>query len=190
MHETAQIENTTFSKKVRRMLGLSLETWNNIMVMFLGIGAFAAVMVGVSTFAVIRLQKLEATNAALAFEQYKLGVDSRVADAKKEGIEAGKTAGDAVLRAKELEKEVANAKTTQQKVEIDLSRQKERTAKAEKDLLELQERVKLRHLTKEQKDTLVRLLSNQLPISPVFFGDSEFQTGKCSERILSRSLTD
>jgi hypothetical protein len=116
MHEMAQTENTTFSKTVRRMFGLSLDTWNNIMLVFLGIGALAAVVVVVSTVIVIKLQRLEATDASLAFEQYKLGVAVQVADAKKEGIEAGKTAGNALLRAAELEKEAAAARLETEKV--------------------------------------------------------------------------
>jgi len=88
MHEIAQIENTTFSKKVRRMLGLSLETWNTVMVASLGIGAAAAVIVGVSTFVIIKLQKLEAADASAAFEQYKLGVASQTAELEKEAAVA------------------------------------------------------------------------------------------------------
>jgi len=116
MHEMAQTENTAFSKKVSRMFGLSLATWNNIMLVFLGIGALAAVIVVVSTFVVIKLQRLEAENAGLAFEQYKLGVAGQVADAKREGIEAGKTAGNAILRAAELEKEAAAARLETEKL--------------------------------------------------------------------------
>lgn len=86
------------------------------MVVFLGIGAFAAIIVGISTYTVIRLQKAEAKDANDAFELYKLGVAAQVADAKKEGIEAGKTAGDAMVRAAELEKEAANARLETEKI--------------------------------------------------------------------------
>lgn len=116
MHEMAHIENATFSKKVRRMFGLSLDTWNNIMVVFLGLGALAALIVVVSTFIIIRLQKLEAVDANLALEQYKLGVAAQVAAANEAGIEAGKMAGNAVLRAAELEKEAANARLETEKI--------------------------------------------------------------------------
>jgi hypothetical protein len=115
-HDMAHTANTHFSKKVRRMLGLSLDFWNNILVVFLGLGALAAIIVVVSTFIVIRLQRLEAADASLAFEQYKLGVSAQVADAKREGIEAGKMAGNAVLRAAELENEAANARLETEKI--------------------------------------------------------------------------
>jgi hypothetical protein len=112
----AQIENTNVSKEVRRMLGLGLDSWNSLLVIFLGIGALAALVVGVSTYAVIRLQKAEAKDATDAFELYKLRVAAQVAEAKKEGIDAGKTAGDALVRAAELEKDAANARLETEKI--------------------------------------------------------------------------
>lgn len=57
-----------------------------------------------------------------------------------------------------LQKAAADAKAAQQKVEIDLARQQERTATAEKNLLELQERVKLRRLSAEQRKKLIDFL--------------------------------
>jgi hypothetical protein len=116
MHETEQIDNTNFSSKVRRMFGLGLDSWNNLVVVFLAIGAIAAVFVGISTYAVVRLQRAEAKDANDAFELYKLGVAAQVADAKKEGIEAGKAAGDALVRAAELENEAANARLETEKI--------------------------------------------------------------------------
>jgi hypothetical protein len=43
-------------------------------------------------------------------------LQSKVSDAKKEGIEAGKTAGNALVRAAELEKEAANARLETEKL--------------------------------------------------------------------------
>jgi len=57
-----------------------------------------------------------------------------------------------------LQKAASDAKAAQQKVEIDLEKQKERTATAEKNLLELQERIKDRHLSAENRKKLVALL--------------------------------
>lgn len=67
----AAIENTNLSKKVRRMLGLSLDTWNNIMLSFLGVAAVAAAVVGISTYAAVQLAKLEAKDASDALDRYK-----------------------------------------------------------------------------------------------------------------------
>ena len=92
------------------MLGLSLEAWNNIMLLSLGAAATSAVVVGISTYAVVRLQRAEAADAASEFERYRMSVASQVADAKSEGIAAGKAAGNALLRAAELEKRAAELK--------------------------------------------------------------------------------
>jgi|SRR5580704_11078636 hypothetical protein len=57
------MSNDNFSKKVRRMLGLDLDSWNNLMVASLAFGAFAAVFLGIATFIVIKLQKAESEAA-------------------------------------------------------------------------------------------------------------------------------
>jgi hypothetical protein len=101
----AQIENVTFSKVMRLMLSLSLDAWNNILLLSLAAAAMAAVIVGCSTYVIVQLQKHEATDARDAFERYKLSVEGQVAEAKRQGIEAGKSAGDALLRAAALEKQ-------------------------------------------------------------------------------------
>jgi hypothetical protein len=61
------------------MLGLTLDTWNNIMLSFLGIAAIAAAFVGVSTYATIQLAKQEAADAKRDFDAYKLTVAGQVA---------------------------------------------------------------------------------------------------------------
>jgi hypothetical protein len=99
----AQIENTNFPKKVRRMLGLALDSWNNLMVLSLGLGAIAAVIVGISTYAVIKLQRAEAEDASAAFEQYKLGVSAQAETAKSEIAKANARTAEAELRIKRLE---------------------------------------------------------------------------------------
>jgi hypothetical protein len=101
----AQTENTTFPKGVRLMLGLTLDAWNNILFLSLAAAGIAAVIVACSTYVIVQLQKREAADAHDAFERYKLSVEGKVAEAKKEGIEAGKSAGDALLRAAALEKQ-------------------------------------------------------------------------------------
>jgi len=53
--------------EMNRMLGLSLDSWNTILVWFLGIGAVADIVVGLATFVVIKLQKLESQDAASEF---------------------------------------------------------------------------------------------------------------------------
>ena len=108
--EIPMTANAIFSKRVSRMWGMSLDTWNNVLLAFLAIAAFAAAVVGFSTYATIRLAKEEAAASKAEFEAYKLTVEGKVADAKREGIKAGETAANAQLRAAELEKETASAK--------------------------------------------------------------------------------
>src|ERR1017187_4994227 len=87
-HEMATIENTNFSKKVRRMFGFALDTWNNILLFFLAITAVAAAFVIVSTYATIQLAKQDAADSKKEFDEYKLTVEGQVADGKKEGRKA------------------------------------------------------------------------------------------------------
>src|SRR5258706_3216693 len=95
-------ENTNFSKGVRRMLGLSLDGWNNVMLLCLAAVAIAAISVGVAQYVIIQLAKQEASDAKKELDEYKLTVEGKVADAKSEGIRAGETASNALLKAEEL----------------------------------------------------------------------------------------
>jgi hypothetical protein len=85
--DAARTENTTASKKVRRMFGLDLDAWNVVMVSFLGVAAIAAVVVGVSTAIIIKLQKqseLESNEriASLVTQGDKLRKDTAEANAR------------------------------------------------------------------------------------------------------------
>lgn len=98
------------SKSERVIWGLSLNGWEEVMRgSLVVVGAFGLIA-GLATWNVVSLQRDELKSAQNEFDLYKLGVDEKVADAKKEGIEAGKVAGDALVRAAALEKEAANAK--------------------------------------------------------------------------------
>jgi hypothetical protein len=83
-----ETENTSFSKRLRRMLGLSLHAWENVMLIFLGVAAIAAVFVGISTYAVVRLQKVEAEDARKDLEEYKLDAGQKIAEANARAEEA------------------------------------------------------------------------------------------------------
>jgi hypothetical protein len=82
------------------------------------------------------------------------------AEAKLE-VEKGNVAG--------LQKDATDAKTAQQRVETELSKQRERTATAETTLLALQEKIRPRRLSPEQKkaikDALEGLPPHQVLIS-------------------------
>ena len=114
------------------MWGLSLDFWNNLIVGFLALGAFAAAVVGVATYVAFQLQKQEARAANEALERYKIGVAAQVEEAKKEGVEAGKTAGNAIVRAATLEKEAENARLETERLKAQLSWRTLSTETAEK----------------------------------------------------------
>jgi hypothetical protein len=80
-------ENTTSSKTVRRMLGLSLHAWEDIMALSLATAAAAAVVVGVSTYIVIQLTRHANEEAAkqiaeLALQGDQLRKDTAEANAR------------------------------------------------------------------------------------------------------------
>jgi hypothetical protein len=111
------------AKLERRMWwGLSLDSWNNLIV---ACGAFSGAFVlltGAATYVAFQLQKQEARDAHDALERYKLTVAAQVADAKKEGIEAGKVAGDATVKAAEANRAAAEANERAAKAELELAK--------------------------------------------------------------------
>lgn len=80
------------------------------MLLSLGIAGLVAVAVFVTTASVVILQRRDIAQTKREYEEYKLTVDAKVADAKQEGIAAGKSAGDALLKAAVLEKEAQELK--------------------------------------------------------------------------------
>jgi hypothetical protein len=66
--DMAQIENTTFSRKVGRMWGIDLHSWEQLMLWSLAAAALAALAVVVTTTVVVTLQKeeSEASNERIA----------------------------------------------------------------------------------------------------------------------------
>gem|GEM_PF-7056821 len=97
-------------------------------------GVFALAVFG-TTRAVVVLQRHETAAANKELEEYKLSVEGKVADAKKEGIEAGRIAGNALVRQAELERETARlaaeaeaSKAQTAIAQADAARANERTA--------------------------------------------------------------
>jgi hypothetical protein len=111
-HNMAITDSASFQVNGNGMLGFGLDTWNNFLVVFLAVAATFALLAAIATYVVIQLQKEETAAARGEFERYKLGVESQVADAKKEGIEAGEKAGNALVRAAQLEKEAQELKAS------------------------------------------------------------------------------
>jgi hypothetical protein len=83
----------------------------------------------------------DANAKAKELEQNNLQLQGKIAE------ESGKVAG--------LQKSAADARAVQQRVETELAKQQERAANAERSLLELEERIKPRILTGDQRTILV-----------------------------------
>jgi hypothetical protein len=105
------ITNGRNIKGVRQMSADDVSWWANwILVGALLVGVAATYAIVVSGNIKEANLKSELKEKDDALETYKLTVDGKVADAKSEGIKAGEAAGNALVRAAELEKEAASAR--------------------------------------------------------------------------------
>jgi hypothetical protein len=107
---------TTLSKRVNMIWGLSLQGWEDLMRGSLLVVGVFGLIAGLSTWYVVKLQRAEIAHSAIELEEYKSDAAVKVEEAKKEGIEAGKTAGNALVRAAELEREAATARLETEKL--------------------------------------------------------------------------
>lgn len=93
------------------MFGHNSDWWNAALLIALGATVLAAVAVAFTTYAVINTQKREAIASAQEFERYKIGVEERVADAKK-------NAENAHLETERLRSQVAWRRISQEQHDI------------------------------------------------------------------------
>ncbi|KJC36966.1 hypothetical protein UP09_27190 [Bradyrhizobium sp. LTSP885] len=96
--------------------GLSLHSWEDLMRVALLIVGVSGLIAGLATWFVVKLQRAEIAQSTIELEEYKSDASIKVEEARKEGIEAGKVAGDALVRAAELEKEAATARLETEKI--------------------------------------------------------------------------
>jgi len=108
-------------RKASRMLGLTLHTWEILLV-------FSLVAVALATVFVVALARKEASEIKREYDTYKLTVDAKVAAAKEEGIKAGEAAGDALVRAAALEKDAARLTREAEEARLETERLKEQVA--------------------------------------------------------------
>lgn len=111
------------------------------MLITLVIAGVAALLVAAATTGAVVASKREAVASRAELERYKLTVDGKIADAKREGIEAGKAAGDALLRAAALEKEAQQLKAANLALELQVQPRRlsgEKSAKLTSALAKLQ----------------------------------------------------
>ena len=89
MAEAAKSENTTFSKKLRRsVFGMSLHSWEQLMLLSLGIAGLIAVAIFVTTASVVILQRHETAEAKRELEEYKLDAGAKISAAEAVGLTA------------------------------------------------------------------------------------------------------
>jgi len=123
----------------------SLHSWEEWMLISLAAAAISAVAVVVTTQRVIKLQRIELEASKAVTEGLKsanLTLEVKVADAKNEGIEAGKAAGNALLRAAELEKQAAESRERATKLELELAKIKQPRLLSEERLKPLAEKLR------------------------------------------------
>jgi hypothetical protein len=119
MAETVQAENAAFSRMVKRVFGLDLHSWEQVMLLSLGVAALAAVAVVVATAIVVRLQKVESNTSRHELELYKAEAGEKIAAAEA----VGKTAQAEIAKANAQIAE-ANARTAAAEIQLQEMRQK------------------------------------------------------------------
>jgi hypothetical protein len=105
--ERPTIEYTTFSKRVSRMWGFDLDSWNSLLLLSLAITALAAFAVVVATTAVMRLQRAAELATKEEFERYKLEAGEKISAANAVGDTAKAAAAEANLARLKLEEKLA-----------------------------------------------------------------------------------
>jgi hypothetical protein len=130
------------------IFGLTSSAWDKTLIASLIIAAIAAIAVGFSTAASIIAHQQETLASEASLDRYKEEAAGRIAEARTAGIEAGKEAGNALLKAGEANKEAARAH--QRAVETELALEQERVQR-----LRLEHMVQNRRLTDDQCTAIV-----------------------------------
>jgi hypothetical protein len=105
-------------------LGFTSGFWDIALIVGLAFAALAAFFVVVTTVGSIVTNKRERELAQQEIAAYKLIVDAKVADAKHAGIEAGKEAGGAILRAAEANERAAKLEKDAEGLRLELAKLK------------------------------------------------------------------
>jgi hypothetical protein len=104
--ETANIEKTAFSRKVRRVFGLDLHSWEQLMLSALGIAGLVAIAVFVTTASVVILQREENARTKDEFERYKLEAGEKIATANADAADANRKAEEERTERLKLEAQI------------------------------------------------------------------------------------
>lgn len=109
MAEAPYIEKTVFLRKVKRVLGLDLHSWEQLMLLSLGVAGLIAVAVFVTTASVVILQRHETAEAKRELDAYKLDAGKKIAASAAVGETAKADAAEANAAAERAKAEAAKA---------------------------------------------------------------------------------
>lgn len=101
-------EKTTFLRRLRRVLGLDLHSWEQLMLLSLAVTGLAAIAVFVTTASVVILQRNENAKTKTEFEAYKIDSGKQIASANALAEVAKANVAKAQERSAELEKDAAS----------------------------------------------------------------------------------
>lgn len=101
-----------------------IDSFNLIYVWALVIGVASAAVVAGTSWKIIKWQGQIQAEKDRYFDTFRLAVAAQVADAKKEGIDAGKAAGGALLKAAEADERAAKLEKEAAGLRLDLAKVK------------------------------------------------------------------
>jgi hypothetical protein len=114
MHDNPIDASAIPSKRVIRVFGLSLHSWEDLMIFALAIVGVFGVVVGVATFAVVRLQRAEIAASKDEFEKYKIEAGEKISAAEAVGQTAQADIAKAAAQIAE-----ANARTKEAELKLE-----------------------------------------------------------------------
>jgi hypothetical protein len=103
------------SKKVNRMWGFDLDTWNSLVLWSLGATAVAAFAIAISTRAVIVLQKEAEIQTKQEFERYKLEASKEIAASEAHTKDSEARTKEAELKIEQLRLQIGDRQIDQTK---------------------------------------------------------------------------
>ena len=148
----------------------TLHWWASVMhtaeVSSLVVTAIAAVCLCTSVWLAKKFAHEIHERESVAFAKYKVDAGVLIEDAKKEGVRAGKSAGDAMLRAAELEKEAALAKERTTVLEKGVA---DANARADEAQLALERFKAPRTIANAEKPKMIAALTGPSPVKAAVY---------------------
>lgn len=163
--------------------GLEGGTWDALLIWALAIAALAAAAVVATTTGSIVTHKRETEAAERSLDRYKTTVDGRIADARTEGLAAGRTAGDALVRAAQaneraaaLEKDAAQAREREAQARVEQEKLRASNLSLQQQIARVQGAVASRRLSRDRGAAMIEVLRSvprPVPVRIQFPGDAE-----------------